>query len=171
MMISFAILLIATAIAGYLARAKNPMAVGRALRFTRDEGMRLAIRLPFSLIAASCLAELIPDRMIVAMLGPETGLTGISLASLFGGMLPGGPMVSFPLAIMLAREGAGGAQVIALITGWSVYAFHRVIAYELPIMGARFVALRMIASSFVPIASGVLAALLASLLGWTIVIK
>ena len=80
-------------------------------------------------------------------------------------------MVSFPIAILLAREGAGGAQVIALITGWSVYAFHRVIAYEGPIMGWRFVALRMIASSFVPIASGVLAGALAQALGWSIAIK
>ena len=171
MIVSLVILAIATATAGYFARAKNPAALGRAVRFTMDEGVRLAIRLPFSLIAASCLAELIPDRMIVAMLGPDTGLTGITLASLFGGLLPGGPIVSFPIAIMLAREGAGGAQVIALITGWSVYAFHRVIAYEIPIMGPRFVALRMIASSFVPVAAGLLAGALAAALGWSIAVK
>jgi hypothetical protein len=171
MIVSLLILACATAFAGYFARARNPAAIARAGHFAAEEGVRLAIRLPFSLIAASCLAELIPDRMIVAMLGPETGLTGIGLASLFGGLLPGGPIVSFPLAILLAREGAGGAQVIALITGWSVYAFHRVIAYEIPIMGPRFVALRMIASSFVPVAAGVLAGALAAALGWTIAIK
>lgn len=171
MIVSLVILALATGIAGYFARRKNPAAIGRAMRFTADEGLRLAIRLPFSLIAASCLAELIPDRVIVAMLGPDTGLKGILLASLFGGLLPGGPIVSFPIAIMLAREGAGGAQVIALITGWSVYAFHRVIAYEVPIMGLRFVALRMIASSFVPVAAGVLAGALAAALGWSIAVK
>lgn len=171
MIISFLLLGLATVIAGYFARARNPAAIGRALHFTMDEGARLAIRLPFSLVAASCLAELIPDRVIVAMLGADTGLNGILLASLFGGLLPGGPMVSFPIAIMLAREGAGGPQVIALITGWSVYALHRVIAYEIPIMGLRFVALRMIASSFVPVAAGVLAGLLAAAIGWTITVK
>ncbi len=171
MISSLVILGIAVLIAGYFARRRDPAAIGRAAKFTVDEGSRLAIRLPFSLIAASCLAELIPDRMIVSMLGPDTGLTGITLASLFGGLLPGGPVVSFPIAILLAREGAGGAQVIALITGWSVYAFHRVIAYEGPIMGWRFVALRMIASSFVPIASAVLAGALAQALGWSIAIK
>lgn len=171
MIASFLILAAATIIAGYFAHAKNPAALGRAARFTADEGLRLAIRLPFSLVAASCLADLIPDRLIVAMLGPETGLSGIALASLFGGLLPGGPMVSFPIAIMLVREGAGGAQVIALITGWSVYAFHRVIAYEIPIMGPRFVALRMIASSFVPVAAGVLAGLFAALIGWSIKVR
>jgi uncharacterized membrane protein YraQ (UPF0718 family) len=171
MMVSLMILAVATAAAGYFAWAKDPASLGRAARFSADEGMRLAIRLPFSLVAASCLAELIPERYIVAMLGPETGMSGIMLASLFGGLLPGGPMVSFPIAILLMREGAGGAQVIALITGWSVYAFHRVIAYEIPIMGLRFVALRMIASSFVPVAAGVLAGALAAAVGWSIAIK
>ena len=170
MTVSLIILAVATAIAGYFARAKNPAAIGRAAKFTADEGLRLAIRLPFSLVAASCLAELIPDRWIVTMLGPQSGLAGIGIASLFGGLLPGGPIVSFPLALMLAREGAGGAQVIALITGWSVYAFHRVIAYELPIMGGRFVLLRMIASSFVPPAAGILAGGLAAAIGWAIAV-
>ena len=164
------ILAIATAIAGYFARAKNPAAISRAVKFTADEGLRLAIRLPFSLIAAACLSELIPDQWILKMLGPQSGLAGIGLASLFGGLLPGGPIVSFPIALMLAREGAGGPQVIALITGWSVYAFHRVIAYEMPIMGTRFVLLRMIASSFVPPAAGLLAGLLAAALGWSIAV-
>ncbi len=149
----------------------DPAHVTRATRFTADEGLRLALRLPFSLIAASCLAELIPDRMIVSMLGPSTGIFGIIAAALFGGLLPGGPIVSFPIAILLAREGAGGPQVIALISGWSVYAFHRIIAFEGPIMGWRFVALRIAASGFVPVAAGVLAGLLADALGWSIAIK
>ncbi len=171
MIASLLILAVATLGVAIYAWRRNPLYISRAARFTADEGLRLAIRLPFSLIAAACLAELIPDRMIVSMLGPDTGLFGIAAASLFGGLLPGGPIVSFPIAVLLAREGAGGAQLIALITGWSVYAFHRVIAYEGPIMGWRFVALRMIASSFVPIAAGVLAGLLAQWSGWSIAIS
>lgn len=171
MNLSLLILAAATIATAIYAWNREPAAIGRAGRFSLDEGMRLAIRLPFSLIAASCLAELIPDRYIVAMMGPETGLKGILLSSLFGGLLPGGPIVSFPIAILLAREGAGGAQVIALITGWSVYALHRVIAYEMPIMGGRFVALRMLSSAFVPPVAGLLAGLLASALGWSIAVK
>jgi uncharacterized membrane protein YraQ (UPF0718 family) len=171
MIISLLILMAATLVAGVFAWRRDPASIRRAGAFTADQGIRLAIRLPFSLVAASCLAVLIPDRFIVAVMGPETGLTGILLASLFGGLLPGGPIVSFPLAIMLAGEGAGGPQIVALITGWSVYAFHRVIAYEMPIMGGRFVALRMIASCFVPPASGILAGLLAAAVGWSIALK
>jgi uncharacterized membrane protein YraQ (UPF0718 family) len=171
MIVSLLILAVATIIAGAFAWRREPAAMGRAIEFSSDQALRLAIRLPFSLIAASCLAELIPDRFIVSWMGPDTGLQGILIASVFGGLLPGGPIVSFPLAILLAREGAGGPQVIALVTGWSVYALNRVIAYEIPIMGGRFVALRMLASGFVPPASAILAGMLAGALGWSIAIK
>lgn len=168
---SLLILALATLATALYAWRLNPAHVPRAARFAADEGLRLALRLPFSLVAASCIAELIPDRMIVSLLGPDTGIYGIVAASLIGGLLPGGPIVSFPIAILLAREGAGGPQVIALISGWSVYAFHRIIAFEGPIMGWRFVALRIAASGFVPIAAGVLAGLLAAALDWPIAIK
>ena len=106
-----------------------------------------------------------------SVLGPETGLFGIAAASFLGGFLPGGPIVSFPIAILLAHQGAGGPQVIALITGWSVYAFHRVIAYESPIMGWPFVGLRLASSWFVPPLTGILAGLLAAAFGLAINIE
>ncbi len=171
MIISLLILTVATAVAGFFAWRREPASLGRAFAFSTDQGLRLALRLPFSLVAASCFAELVPDGMTVSIMGPDTGLKGILLASLIGGLLPGGPIVSFPIAILLARDGAGGPQVIALITGWSVYAVNRVIAYELPIMGTRFVALRLLASSFVPPVSGILAGLLAGVIGWSIALQ
>jgi uncharacterized membrane protein YraQ (UPF0718 family) len=165
MMSSFLILLIATAALTAYAWRRNPATVPAALRFTRDDGLKLALRLPFALVAASAIAELLPDRLIAHWLGHESGLTGILLASALGGLLPGGPMVSFPIAILVAKDGAGGMQIIALVTGWACYAFHRVIAYEAPMLGWRFVALRMIVSLFVPPAAALGAGLLASVLG------
>ena len=165
MIASFLVLLVATALVAAHAWRRDERSLWRALDFTRDQGARIAIRLPFALIAASCIAELIPDRFVSAVLGSESGLLGIAAASVLGGLLPGGPMVSFPLAIMFAREGAGGPQVIALITGWSVYAFHRVLSYEIPIMGGRFAAVRMLASLFVPVAAALLAGFIAQALG------
>lgn len=165
MITAFLILLAATTLVTFYARGKDPASISRAAAFTRQECLRLAVRLPFALFAASCLADLIPDRVIAAVMGPESGLTGIVAASLLGGLLPGGPIVSFPLAVMFAREGAGGAQVVALISGWSVYAIHRTIAYELPIMGARFAAVRMLASLIVPVAAAVGAGMVAGALG------
>lgn len=168
---SFLILATVTAAVAVHANNKNPANIVGAIAFTRNEGIRLAIRLPFALIAASLIAELIPERTIAAVMGAETGLYGIVGASLLGGLLPGGPMVSFPLAVLLAREGAGGPQVVALVTGWSVYAIHRVISYEGPIMGWRFVALRTLASLFVPPAAAIGAGLLAAAVGSSLSVR
>jgi uncharacterized membrane protein YraQ (UPF0718 family) len=171
MIASLAILLTVTLPVAIMAWRGNPSRLARAITFTRNEFLRTAVRLPFALTAAACIAELVPERAIAAVLGPETGFTGIAAASILGGLLPGGPIVSFPLAILFAHQGAGGPQVIALITGWSVYAFHRVISFESPIMGWPFVGLRLAASWFVPPAAGTLAGLLATALGLAIDIR
>lgn len=144
--------------------------IRRAATFTREESVRILARLPFALLAATCLSELVPNEMVAAILGPETGLIGILAASLFGGLLPGGPIVSFPLVILFSHQGAGGPQVVSLLTGWSVYAVHRVVAYESPLMGWNFVALRFAASWFVPPGAGILAGLLAAASGAQIAI-
>jgi uncharacterized membrane protein YraQ (UPF0718 family) len=171
MISSFLILAAVTMAVAFYAWRRDPQHVVAAARFTRHDGVRLAIRLPFALVAASAIAELLPDRLIAAALGAQSGLSGILLASALGGLLPGGPMVSFPFAILVARDGAGGPQIIALITGWSVYAFHRIIAYEAPMMGWRFVGLRMIASACVPPATAIGAGVLAGLLGLSITLR
>jgi uncharacterized membrane protein YraQ (UPF0718 family) len=171
MIVSFLILLAATSAVATYAWRRNPAHVSAAAAFTQREGLRLAVRLPFALVAASAIAELLPDRLIAELLGQSSGLTGVLVASALGGLLPGGPMVSFPFAILIARDGAGGPQVVALVTGWSVYALHRVIAYEGPMMGWRFVTLRMIASAFVPPATAIGAGFLAGALGLSLAIR
>jgi len=40
---------------------------------------------------------------------------------LIGGMIPGGPMISFPLVVVLDEAGAGLVQLITLLTAWSVF--------------------------------------------------
>lgn len=171
MIASFIVLLAVTLALAIYAGRQDIGKIQRAAQFTLSDGRRLALRLPFALVAASCVSALLPDNAIAALLGPESGLLGIIGAAAIGGLLPGGPMVSFPIAVVLAKDGAGGPQVIALVTGWSVYAFHRVIAYEGPIMGWRFVTLRMIVSAFVPIAAAIGAGLLATATGVSIDIR
>jgi len=165
---SLLILLIVTAAVAVYAFRKDREIIPRAGVFARQETLRILVRLPFALVAASCIAELVPKQAIAAVLGAETGLVGIMAASILGGLMPGGPIVSFPIAILFAHQGAGGPQVIALITGWSVYAFHRVISYESPIMGWPFVGLRLAASWFVPPLSGIFAGILAAMFGLSI---
>ncbi|KPP91343.1 MAG: putative permease [Rhodobacteraceae bacterium HLUCCA08] len=122
-----------------------------------DQGRALMIRLPLALLAASFLMQVLPVDALVGVIGPQSGLAGIAVAALIGGILPGGPMTSFPIALVILQGGAGLPQIVALITGWSVFALHRVLAYEAPIMGWRFVALRLAASLVLPLAAGLMA--------------
>ena len=113
--------------------------------------------IPFALLGATLFAQLIPGQWIVSLIGRDSGFTGIAIASLAGGLVPSGPFVSFPLALSLFQTGAGPAQIVAFITGWSVYAFYRVMVWEIPTMGVQFTLLRVGASLVLPIVSGLLA--------------
>ena len=117
----------------------------------------LLVRLPVALLAASFLAELIPQSLFGDWLGDAAGFQGILIASLIGGLLPGGPMVTFPLILVVARAGAGTPQLIALLTAWACIALHRVLSYELPTLGWPFVWRRLLVSSLLAPLAGLLA--------------
>ncbi|WP_041635140.1 hypothetical protein [Marinobacter sp. BSs20148] len=117
----------------------------------------LLFRIPAAILAGSFLAELIPKAYVVALLGDSSGLQGILLASILGGFLPGGPMIAFPLLLALFKAGMGIPQMIALLTAWLLLAFHRIIAFELPMLGSRFVRRRLLACLPLPLLAGIAA--------------
>ena len=129
-----------------------------AWRYTLIIGPRIVM----ALLLAGILVALVPNETIARWLGQETGLRGILLASLIGGMIPGGPIISFPIALALFKAGVGMPQLVAFLTGWSVFALHRVIAYEIPLLGWRFTAVRLLVSLAMPPLSGVFAGLLSA---------
>ncbi len=154
-------------LAGFVLRNRGVYAVKESGKFALVVGKALLPRLIFALLAASFLAQLAPQAMIASVLGRDSGLIGILLASVVGGLLPGGPMTSFPIAVFMWQYGAGVPQMVALLTGWSVFAFNRVVAYELPIMGWRFTAVRLASALILPPLAGLFAAAATMLLGWS----
>lgn len=120
----------------------------------------LLVRIPIALIAASFLAMLIPRELVAQSLGDGSGLHGILLATVLGAVMPGGPMVTFPIALALISAGTGTAQMVTLITAWSVLALHRVIAFELPALGWRLTGIRLLACLILAPIAGLLAMLL-----------
>ena len=40
------------------------------------------------------------------------------------------------------KAGAGAPQMVALITAWAILGVHRVLTWELPVMGPRFAVIR-----------------------------
>lgn len=153
-MLTLAVVMVGTVL------VRHPTRIREMLQQLQDQGGAMVFRVPLALIAASFISELVPTEVIGAMLGKESGARGILLACLLGGLIPGGPMISFPIAIVIWDMGAGQAQMIAFLAAWSIFALHRIISYELPIMGPRFVVIRLASSWMLPPLAGLIAVIL-----------
>lgn len=128
-----------------------------------EMGLFLLPRLAVGLIGAGFLAALLPPGLVAARLGDDSGLGGVALAALAGAATPGGPLVAFALAAAGLKAGAGYGALAAYVTGWSVFAMSRTLAYEIALMGGRFTRLRLLVSWPLPLILG--AAVFASGLG------
>lgn len=139
-----------------IARRRSQATVKQAGRLAINQARTLALRMPLAIVLGAFLVEIIPQELMQQALGPETGFRGILLASAAGALLPGGPFISFPIAVAFAKAGAGAPQLMALITGWTIWALHRTLNFELPMMGPRFALLRMTSSFLFPPLAGLL---------------
>lgn len=145
-------------------RRQGAGAAAKAVRKAVDRGVRVLPRLVVAVLAAGFVAMLIPSGVVAEHIGPESGVSGVLIAMLVGGFIPSGPIVSFPLVVVLHEAGAGTPQLVALLTAWSCFALHRVMIYEIPLMGLRFGVTRLVSALPLPlISAGITAALLAAL--------
>jgi uncharacterized membrane protein YraQ (UPF0718 family) len=88
--------------------------------------------------------------------GAESGLRGILVGSLAGGLAPGGPFVSLPVAAALVRSGASVGTIVAFLTGWSLWAFSR-LPMEVGILGWKLTAVRFASTLVFPPLAGLIA--------------
>jgi uncharacterized membrane protein YraQ (UPF0718 family) len=143
-----------------VAHRRRDDSVRKGLRISVDYLLIMMPRMVLALAMAGFAAELIPSRLVSHWLGGASGFQGILIASMVGAAVPAGGIVAFPIALAIYKVGVGVPQLIAFLTSWAVFAVHRVLAFEIPFLGARFVALRFAASFLLPPLSGVIAELL-----------
>ncbi len=115
----------------------------------------------FAFIVAGMMQALIPRELIAKWVGVESGLRGILIGSVLGGLMPGGPMTSLPVAAGLLRVGASIGTMVAFLTGWSLLAFTR-LPMEIGIMGWKFALIRLACVFFFPPIAGLIASKLFS---------
>jgi uncharacterized membrane protein YraQ (UPF0718 family) len=115
-------------------------------------------RLIPALILAGLMQVLVPQQTVARYFGQAGGIKAIAMASLAGALTPGGPMVTVPLLVVLSNSGAGLPSLVAYMTAWSLFGLQRIIAWEAPLMGWRFVTVRVVASLAFPILAGWLVA-------------
>lgn len=107
-----------------------------------------------SFLAAGFADLLIPPEWVRAQLGADSGLRGIALATGVGILTPAGPFVSMPVAAAMIRTGAGAGPVVAFLSAWSLLAVHRLVAWEVPILGWRFALVRYATCAALPFIAG-----------------
>jgi uncharacterized protein len=116
--------------------------------------VRFGPMIVISFLAAGFADQLIPQEWVRAQLGAESGLRGIALATAVGIVTPAGPFVSMPIAAVMLRTGAGAGPVVAFLSSWSLLALHRLIAWEVPILGWRFALVRYATCVLLPFFAG-----------------
>ena len=67
------------------------------------------------------------------------GWLGVLAATIAGAATPGGPVVGFSIGAVALKVGGGTPQVIAYVISWALFAFQRLILWEIPFMPAKFV--------------------------------
>lgn len=147
-------------------RRHGGAALAGGLREAGRRALNVLPRILMVVLVAGFTLQLMPGRLVADTIGPDSGFTGVLFAMLVGGMIPAGASVSFSVVVLLNEAGAGVVQLVTLLTAWSVFALHRVIAYEIPLMGPRFAALRLLSSLPLPLVAGGLTALVTAFLPW-----
>jgi hypothetical protein len=90
-------------------------------------------------IGSGYIAAVIPQEIITGWLGPDSGWLGVLTATIAGAATPGGPVVGFSIGAVALKAGGGAPQVIAYVIAWALFAFQRLLLWEIPFMPARFV--------------------------------
>ena len=105
--------------------------------------------LVFAFIVAGMVQVLLPRELLAKWVGAESGMRGILIGTVAGGLSPGGPFVSLPIAAGLLRAGAGVGTMVAYLTAWSLWAVAR-LPMEIGIMGWKFTLIRLASTFFFP---------------------
>jgi len=159
-----AVWLVVAALVIFVGRT-HPDRLREVLRRSLTNGRIFVGVVPLAMLAAGFMAPLVPTGLVARWLGDQAGAGGIFVAMLAGWCLPVPPVVFFPIVAVLLKAGAGIPQMVALVAAWNVFALHRTLPMELPLMGRYFVTLRLLSSLFIPVIAGFLAIPIARGLG------
>ena len=136
------------------AQGKNQHIAG--LRSALNMTIQVLPLLIFAFIAAGMIQVLLPKDLLSKWVGAESGIKGIFIGTVAGGLSPGGPYVSLPIVAVLLKSGASVGTTVAFLTGWSLWAISR-LPMELGILGWKFTLIRIISTFFFPPVAGLIA--------------
>lgn len=138
---------------GY-ARGSGEHMVGLTAAYTMI--LQILPLLIFAFIVAGMIQVLLPAEMLSKWIGGESGIRGIVIGSIAGGLSPGGPYVNLPIVAGLLKSGASIGTMVAFLTGWSIWAVGR-LPLEVGILGWKFTLVRILSTIVFPPIAGLIA--------------
>ena len=124
---------------GFIAWRRGRVVLVSSLREGSLEFITIVPRIALGVIGSGYIAAVIPAEIITGWFGPNSGWLGVLTAVIAGAATPGGPVVGFSIGAVALKVGGGPPQVIAYVVAWALFAFQRLILWEIPFMPARFV--------------------------------
>jgi len=149
-------MLIFTGVLAFIAYRKDS---GILLQGLKDGGWLFWDILPhmvIAFIAAGIIGQILPRELLTQLLGEESGMQGLVIATFAGAVTPGGPFVQFPIVAVLFKSGAGIAPLMTYVTSWSLLGVNRFLVWEMPLLGWKLAVSRIAVSLIFPIIIGVI---------------
>lgn len=150
-----ALILMTLMVIAYVKR--GPSGIGAGFTETWTLLLRVVPNLVIGFTLAGFLTLLLPQEIVARWIGADSGAGGIAIGTIAGALTPGGPFTHFPILASLMARGAAIGPLCAYIAAWALLGIHRIIIWELPLMGWRFVAIRVTSCLVLAPLSGVLA--------------
>lgn len=116
-----------------------------------------------SMLIATYIQALIPKEIIMKFLGKESGIKGIFIGTIIGGLTPGSPYGALTLFSGIMKIGASLPVIVSMVSAWGLWSIGR-IPFQIAVMGFRFTLIQVISSLFLPIISGYIALILQKIL-------
>lgn len=142
---------------GLIAFRRGPTVFKASLREGSMDFINIVPRIALGVIGSGYIAAIIPQEVISGWLGPDSGWLGVATAVVAGAATPGGPVIGFSIGTVVLKSGGGVPQVVAYVVAWALFAFQRVILWEIPFMPARFVWFRCAVSVPFPFVAAAIA--------------
>ena len=135
---------------GLIAWQRGPKVMTSSLREGTWDFINIVPRIALGVLGSGYIAAVIPQEVITGWLGPDSGWLGVATAVVAGGATPGGPVIGFSIGAVALKAGGGAPQVLAYVVAWALFAFQRLLLWEIPFMPAKFVWFRAVVSIPLP---------------------